>query len=99
MLDIAPYLLELLSCLEGEQTKESLGRLVVRTVVGGDQGQRVVVFVLGGEGIAVLPVDVHEDGLNDHAPVGVVEGFVDVAAASHPQHFLPLLEIQPLVLE
>lgn len=65
----------------------------------GNQTESMVVLVLLGHRIPVLPVDVHEDGFNDHPSVSVVENLLDVMRSPHFDGFLPLPEIPPLVLE
>ena len=67
--------------------------------MGGNQREGVVVLVLVRQGIAVFPVKVHEDGLDNDSPVRVVEGLQHIAAASHSNQFFPLDKIYPLVLK
>lgn len=69
---------KLLFCLKSEHMDESFGGAVVGLVVRGDESECVVVLILLGHRVSVFPVDIHEDGLNHHSSMGVVENLLDI---------------------
>ncbi len=67
--------------------------------MSGNQSEGMVVFVLIGQRVAILPMDVHEDRLDHNTSVGMVKGLLNITASSHSYQLFSLLEIDPFVFE